>query len=127
MAKALVGNASSEKQVKRAGETASRRLKRESAEVAEVVATTAGLRVLWRVLEFCGENKISYHLGQQSLNDTVFLEGHRNVGNFIKVMISKADPDAFVRMQKDATKLDEMIPEQTTRTEDSTEDEDDGN
>lgn len=81
---------------------------------------------MWRILDMCGEHKISYHLGQQSLSDTVFLEGHRNVGNYIKTMIAKADPDAFTRMQKDAMQVEQQITEPLPRSDEPIED-DDGN
>lgn len=104
--RAHVRNASDASQVKRAVESANRRAVREQSELRETLQTIQGARVLWRILESCGIHTLSFTSDPYR---TAFNEGGRNEGNKLLAQIFAADPDAYLRMQKDAAQLDGQI------------------
>lgn len=127
MSRPLVANAGSAKQVRRAKQTAKQIRERELSELKAVSESTAGLRVLWRVLERCGIHALSFDA--ENPHRTSFNEGARNIGNYLLAELFAADPDAYTRMQKDHARLDETIPEPDPRPDDDdelTREEDDG-
>lgn len=67
--------------------------------VKNLLSTETGRSWVWRFLEFC-------HVYTQSFDgealSTVFNEGQRSVGNKFLIEITKADPDAYVAMMKEA-------------------------
>lgn len=123
--RALVRNAGDPKQVKRAAETEKHRGERELNELREAALHLPSARVLWRVLEMAGTRRLSHVQGDPY--QTAFNEGGRNIGNWLMAELFKADPDAYSRMQKDAADMESKVIEPKPRTNELSEDEDDGN
>jgi hypothetical protein len=122
--RALVRNAGDPKQVKRAKESQKERRDRELNELRNAGLYLPSARVLWRVLERCGINQLSFRSDDPHM--TSFNEGGRNVGLFLLAELFEADPLAYSRMQKDAADMESKIIEPKPRTDESDED-DDGN
>lgn len=86
---------------------AKRRIERERAkkllkyrsDVQQFVARADGRRVLWRVLEIAGPNRISHTPGDPY--STAFNEGKRAVANEILLMLWDADPNVYAQMQRE--------------------------
>jgi hypothetical protein len=95
----LVTNASDEKQVKEAGKRRKVKDAEEITDLREVLKTPAGRRVLWRVLELCRAEQISFSTNALQM---AFNEGHRNVGVQVKLAIVSADPALWTAMQEEA-------------------------
>lgn len=68
-------------------------------DVEQIVARPDGRRVLWRILEIAGPNRISHTPGDPY--STAFNEGKRSIANEILLMIFDADQNAYARMQRE--------------------------
>lgn len=68
-------------------------------DVQQTIARAEGRRVLWRVLEIAGPNRISHTPGDPY--HTAFNEGKRAVANEVLMMLLDADPDVYARMQRE--------------------------
>ncbi len=120
MARSLVGNASSPKQVKAAGETTKRERARWDSQLLAVSDLQEGRAVLHRFLDRCGVWEISFS------NDpyrTAFNEGNRNPGLWLLAELGRVNPDAVQQMTKEAIQALNTRAEQKERTEDPLEDE----
>lgn len=95
---ALVKNAASEKQVKSAGHKERLKEKDEKKDLQALLNTIEGRSVFWRILTKCkvfesiweGSARIHYKAGQQDL------------GHWLMDEIIKANPEAYLQMQKEA-------------------------
>jgi hypothetical protein len=97
--RAFVKNAADPRQVKDAGRKAKRAREEELQDLAALLGTEPGRRVLWRVLSYCGL------FGEVFAADShlmAFNAGVRNVGLFLHAEISAADEMAFFLMMKEA-------------------------
>lgn len=95
MADPLVKNAASVAQVTAASNKILNGRQRELEDLRGILAMPSGRRLLWRYLEFCGINRISY---RGNTKETIFLEGCRNVGVMIQEDINEADPESYFKM-----------------------------
>ncbi len=68
-------------------------------DVEQVLAGPDGRRVMWRILEMAGPNRISHVPGDPY--STAFNEGKRAVANEILLMLWDADPNVYARMQRE--------------------------
>jgi hypothetical protein len=81
-------------------ETAARRERNKQLDdLRDVLATQAGRRVMWRLLDHCGVFRSTFtgHGGRDAFN-----EGARNVGLFILTELTDADADVFATMLKES-------------------------
>jgi hypothetical protein len=96
---APVYDAGDDLQVKDRRTTHGLELTNEVRDLRKVLATESGRRVLWRLLSKCGLYTLSFAAGQSDV--TAFREGRREVGNEILIMLAEADPEAYIRLQKE--------------------------
>ncbi len=68
-------------------------------DVEQIVSRADGRRVLWRILEMAGPNRISHTPGDPYT--TAFLEGKRAVANDILLMLWDADQNVYAQMQRE--------------------------
>ncbi len=68
-------------------------------DVEQIVSRPDGRRVMWRVLELAGPNRISHTPGDPY--QTAFLEGKRAVANEILMMLWDADANVYAQMQRE--------------------------
>lgn len=68
-------------------------------DVEQIVARPDGRRVMWRILELAGPNRISHVPGDPY--STAFNEGRRAVANEILLMLWDADPNVYAQMQRE--------------------------
>jgi hypothetical protein len=85
-------------QAKRERERA-RKLLKYRADVEFVLSDVRGRRVMWRVLELSGPNRISHTPGDS--HHTAFLDGKRSVANDILLILFDADQGVYARMQRE--------------------------
>ena len=81
-------------------ESAARKARiREMDDLRDLLATPAGRRFAWRMLDHCGvfRSTFSGHGARDAFN-----EGARNVGLFLMAEITEADADAFTNMLKES-------------------------
>lgn len=97
----LVTNASDKKQIDEAGKKRKQKDSEEVTDLREMLSTAAGRRVLWRVLEVCRAEQISFSTNALQM---AFNEGHRNVGIQLKAQIAIASPEMWSLMQEEADK-----------------------
>lgn len=95
---ALVANAADAEQVKRAGRKTRDRRADELADLRAVLATPAGRRVLWRVLEHCRVFESVWSEGAQIHANA----GRQDVGHFVMAEIEQADDEAIFRLMVEA-------------------------
>lgn len=96
--KSAVKNAADVEQVKHAKEKQVSRREREINDMAFILNTAQGRRLLWRYLEICGVFKSSF----TGSSETFYLEGQRNVGLKILADITETSPEAYMLMMKEA-------------------------
>lgn len=94
-------NAADAGQVNEAGHKEKRGRDLELADVRFLLASPQGRRFIWRYLETCGMNKISF---TGDPNWAVFNEGGRNVGLKLQADINEAEPEAYIKMLAEAKK-----------------------
>lgn len=94
---ALVRNAADPAQVRDARKRERRSAKRELDDMRAVLATDAGKRVLWRILDHC--SPFATALGATDAI-TNFNVGRQDVGHFLYAQITEASPDAFIAMMR---------------------------
>ena len=98
--KALVGNAASEKQVKKAVDKEITQRETELNDLRTVLSTPHGRRLVWRLLEKCrvfetiweSSAKIHYNSGQQ------------DIGHFLMAEVVHADDQSLLEMMKENKK-----------------------
>lgn len=76
-----------------------KQLLRYRGDVEQIVARPDGRRVMWRILEMAGPNRISHTPGDS--HTTAFLEGKRAVANEILLMLWDADQNVYAQMQRE--------------------------
>lgn len=69
----------------------------ELSDMAAILATVEGRRIIWRYLDKCGVFRTSMTGNSQ----TFFNEGMRNVGLMLLTDINEADPAAYVKMMQE--------------------------
>lgn len=94
---AVVQNAADAKQVKEARKKVRLADQQRRADLRAVLATEAGRRVLWRVLEHC--QPFASALGATDAI-TNFNVGRQDVGHFLFAQITEANPEAFIQMMR---------------------------
>lgn len=97
--RALVANAADPRQVKNAGRKERQAREQEIADLAAVLSSEAGRRLLWRVLVYC---KVFGEVFEESPTRTAFNAGVRNVGLFVTGEIQAADETAFFLMMRES-------------------------
>lgn len=102
--RALVQNAADHKQVKNAARKEKQAREQEIADLAAVLSTEAGRRLLWRVLGYC---KVFAEVFDDSAQRTAFNAGVRNVGLFLTNEITTADETAFFLMMRESRERDQ--------------------
>jgi hypothetical protein len=97
MDKVAVKNAADEKQVKAAKDKELRGRELEMQDMANVLATPSGRRLVWRLLKHCRVFETIWH------NSALihYNAGMQDVGHFILAEINDADPDSLLRMIKE--------------------------
>lgn len=95
----LVQNAGDPRQVKNASRKEKQAREQEIADVAAVMSTEAGRRLLWRLLGYCG---VFREVFAESPHRTAFNAGVRNVGVFVQAEIVEADETAFFLMIRES-------------------------
>lgn len=68
-------------------------------DVQQIASRADGRRVLWRILEICGPNRISHTPGDPYT--TAFNEGKRSVGNEILLLLWDNDSGTYAQMQRE--------------------------
>jgi hypothetical protein len=96
--RALVQNASDPRQVKNAGRKAKQARAKEIADLAAVLDTEQGRRLLMRVLEYC---RVFEEVFDESPHRTAFNAGARNVGLFVMGEITASDETALFLMMRE--------------------------
>lgn len=91
----LVKNGSDEEQIKKAEKKEAFKSHQNIDDIRFVLSTVQGRRVLKKYLEVCGVFRTSF---SENVNQTLFLEGQRNVGLMLLNDINSADPMAYVKM-----------------------------
>lgn len=110
----LVRSASDPAQVQRAKDTETFRKEQQAADLNALLATDFGRRYLWRILDrtqvfasiFVTSSEIYYKAGQQ------------DIGHWLMKEIGLANPEAFLLMQREASKLDAQTSEPEPSPED---------
>jgi hypothetical protein len=120
MARALVGNASSPRQVKAAGESTKRERDRWKDQLTAVSNLAEGRAVLYRFLDRCGMWETSF---AESTTRMAFHEGQRNVGLWLLAELGGVNPDALSQMTKEALQMMNQRAEPKERTDEPLEDE----
>lgn len=120
MARALVGNASSPRQVKAAGESTKRERDRWKSQLLVVSETPEGRAVLYRFLDRCNVWETSF---SDESNRMAFNEGQRNVGLWLLAELGGVNPDALSQMTKEALQMMNQRAEPKERTDEPLEDE----
>ena len=67
-------------------------------ELRTITPNKVFLRFILQILDKCHQNGISFHPSEPLR--TAFLEGERNIGNFISDLISSADEDSYDLLMK---------------------------
>lgn len=91
-------NAADEEQVQERTRKEKRGRELELEDMAALLATKGGRRVIWRYLTACGVFRTSF----DGSSRTYFAEGMRNVGLMLLADINEADPQAYVTMLKES-------------------------
>lgn len=94
---AIVHNAADARQVREARKKVRQSAQRERDDMRAVLATEAGRRVLWRLLEHCQPFASALGATDAITNFTV---GRQDVGHFLYAQITEANPDAFIQMMR---------------------------
>lgn len=76
-----------------------KQLLRYRGDVEQIVARADGRRVIWRILEMAGPNRISHVPGDPYT--TAFNEGKRAVANEVLLMLWDADQNVYAQMQRE--------------------------
>lgn len=69
-------------------------------DVAQVIARPEGRRVLWKILQIAGPNRLSPNISDPYV--TAMNEGRRAVANDILLLLWDADQSVYARMQNEA-------------------------
>lgn len=101
----FVRNAANPKQVKEAGRKVKDTDIQFALDLESVMETVHGRRVIAWLLEFCGEDQLSY----TGNSDTYFREGSRNVALALKAKLKGALPKLYLKMLEE-----KLIREQPT-------------
>ncbi len=120
MARALVGNASSRRQVESAGKTTKRESDRWKSQLLAVSESPEGRAVLYRFLDRCSLWETSF---AESPTRMAFYEGQRNVGLWLLAELGQVNPDALSQMTKEAIQGLARRGETPERTEEPLEEE----
>lgn len=97
--KPYVRNAANPEQVKNAEMLERHRVDSEIRDMAVVLNSPEGRRLVWRYLEFCSVFKSTFnHSGSIS----AFNEGMRNVGLKLMAELNEASPEAYLIMLKES-------------------------
>jgi hypothetical protein len=91
----LVKNGSDEEQVKKAEKKEAFKSHQSLDDIRFLLSSAQGRRVFKKYLEVCGVFRTSF---SENVNQTLFLEGQRNVGLMLLNDINSADPMAYVKM-----------------------------
>jgi hypothetical protein len=98
-----VRNAADPEQVKAARKRGQRRKAREIDDMALVLQTAPGRRVMWRIMGYCGIYRSSTEAGGiESHPQMAYHEGRQDVGRFIFATIGQVSPTAYHEMQQEA-------------------------
>lgn len=89
-------NASDEQQIANSKQKEKLSREKELNDLRFLLSTDQGRRFVWRYLEICGVYKSSF----TGSSETFFLEGQRNIGLKLIADIMDADPEAYIKMQK---------------------------
>ena len=100
----LVKNTSSEKQVRKARESEKVRADRERADLHSVLSSVQGRRVLHRIIDGAGLNRLSLVMGDD--DNTAFREGRRSIGVALREAILAIDLRLYHLMEVEAVQLD---------------------
>ena len=100
MKQALVKNAASEEQVRRAESAEKFARDTEANDLRWVLSTAQGRRFIWRVLGECGVFRTSFMGG--ATDHTLFNEGRRSVGIQALTWVTEAAPDAYIKMTQES-------------------------
>lgn len=90
----LVRNAANQKQVKEANRRVRDRDEQFVFDLHGVMETAHGRRVISWLLDFCGEDQLSY----TGNSDTYFREGGRNVALALKAKLKESLPKLYIKM-----------------------------
>lgn len=96
--RAVVKNAASTRQVRRADLGDQIKGEQIDGDIAAILTTRSGRRFVWRYLGICGVFQSSF--GDQL--HMAYMEGHRNVGLMLMADVMRVHPDAYVLMSKEA-------------------------
>jgi hypothetical protein len=94
-----VKNSSDEEQVKKAEKKEAFKANQNVDDMRFILSNAQGRRVLKKYLEACGVFRTSF---SENVNQTLFLEGQRNVGLMLLNDINAADPMAYVKMMNES-------------------------
>lgn len=100
MKQALVKNAASEEQVRRAEATEKFARDAEANDLRWVLSAQQGRRFLWRLLGECGVYRSSFMGG--ATDSTLFNEGRRSAGIQIQQWITEVSPEGYIKMMQEA-------------------------
>jgi hypothetical protein len=92
-------NASTPKQVKKQVSREERLRRRQMDDIAAVLSSIHGRRLLWRLLTECGVFKSVHH---QSGSQVYYNAGKQDVGHFLMAEVIETDPKKFMEMQTEA-------------------------
>lgn len=94
-----VKNGSDEEQVKKAEKKEAFKTNQNLDDMRFILSSVQGRRILKKYLEACGVFKTSF---SENVNQTLFLEGQRNVGLMLLNDINAADAMAYVKMMNES-------------------------
>jgi hypothetical protein len=114
--KAFVKNAADPKQVKEAKQKEKFGREQELRDIAFVLSTIEGRRLIWRYLGVTGIDKVSFN---GDVNWTLFYEGQRNVGLKLKADIMDSAPMALIQMMTEAKNKEANEQEVETKGEEN--------
>ena len=103
--KALVKNAASEKQVKKARESEDKNLENEEKDLLKILSLPEGRRFAWRILGHCGLYRSPYAHSGSEQNKNI---GMGEVGRWFLAEIVQADPVVWLKIQEENLKKGEL-------------------
>lgn len=102
----MVKNTADTQQVRKAKQSEKARLERERADLHSVLSSVQGRRLLHRVIDASGLNRLSLVIGEE--DNTAFREGRRSIGVALREAILSIDVRLYHLMEAEAMELEHI-------------------
>lgn len=119
MARPLVKDASSEKQVRKGKQSEKRREEDERHDLAVVLGSEEGRRVMDRIMAHLGQYRSVF--AQENTHVTAYLAGQQDAAHWLFGEITVADPKATLKMMQESGRIDLTPPIESTEPDDEIE------